>query len=117
VHRSQTAPDLPPTRLRAEDRAQGFHMSLRASTIAAIDALKCEAWPLARGVPHWRGEARRFRGDARDRFTPSMRQRLDVAALYRRALDALPDKMDGQDSLPVPTVCPFATVEELFGEP
>ena len=40
---------------------------------------KAEAWPSSRDVPHWRAEAVAHRGDARDRFTPSMRQRIDVA--------------------------------------
>jgi hypothetical protein len=31
---------------------------------------------------HWRGEIVAFRGEAADRFAPSMRQRIDMAALY-----------------------------------
>ena len=49
---------------------------------ALILMLKAEAWPLSRDVPHWRAEARRFRDDAAEAFTPSMRQRIDLAALY-----------------------------------
>jgi hypothetical protein len=40
--------------------------------------LKAEAWPLSPQVPHWRAEARGQRGDARDRFAPSMAQRIGV---------------------------------------
>jgi hypothetical protein len=49
---------------------------------ALIHRLTAAAWPLALAVPHWEAEARVFRGDARRRFVPSMRQRLDLAALY-----------------------------------
>jgi len=77
--------------------------------------LKAEAWPLMSYVPHWRAEARGFRGDAAEAFTPSMRQRIDVAELYRRALARLPDTVDGQPPLPVPTACPV-TLDELLGE-
>lgn len=77
--------------------------------------LKAEAWPLSREAPGWRAEARRFRGDAVDRFSPSMRQRINLAALYRRALRAMPETIDGQAPLPVPETCPV-TLDELLGE-
>jgi len=73
---------------------------------ALIHDLKCEAWPLISYVPHWRAEARVARGDAADAFAPSMRPHVDVEALYRRALRGLPDTIDGQPPLPVPSTCP-----------
>lgn len=82
---------------------------------AVIHMLKSEGWPLSREVPHWQAEARRFRGDAADRFAPSMRQRIDMARLYQRALRGMPDTIDGQASLPVPTECPV-TLDELLGD-
>ncbi len=82
---------------------------------ALVHDLKAEAWPLSRDVPHWRAEARRFRGDAASRFAPSMTQRLDLAKIYRRALRAMPDTIDGQPPLPVPPVC-AVTLDELIGE-
>ena len=63
---------------------------------ALAHTLKAEAWPLARDAPHWHAEARRFRGDAAARFVPSMRQRLDIAKLYRRALRAVPATARGE---------------------
>jgi hypothetical protein len=51
-------------------------------------------------------EARLFCRQARRRFVPSMRQRIDPASLYGDALAALPDAMDGQLPLPVPDACP-----------
>src|SRR3954462_14570142 len=77
--------------------------------------LKAEAWPLSREVSGWRAEARRFRGDAAARFTPAMRQRLDLGKIYRRALRAMPDQIDGQLPLSVPPTCPV-TLDELLAE-
>ena len=77
--------------------------------------LKAEAWPLSREVPHWRAEARGFRAQARRRFTASMRQRIDVADLYRVALAGVPETMDGLAPLPVPRACPV-TLDELLGD-
>ena len=47
--------------------------------------LKVAAWPAARDVDHWLGEVRLFRVQARRRCVPSMRQRLDLAALAAKA--------------------------------
>jgi hypothetical protein len=80
-----------------------------------IPMLKAEAWPLSRDVPHWQAEARVFRRQARRRFTPSMRQRLDLADIYQDALHGLPDTIDGQPPLPVPAVCPV-TLDELLAD-
>ncbi len=44
-----------------------------------------------------------------------MRQRLDLARIYRRALRGLPDTIDGQPPLPVPEMCPV-TLEELLSD-
>ena len=82
---------------------------------ALLHRLKIEAWPLSRDVPHWQAEARGFRDDAAARFAPSMRARLDLAQIYRRALRRMPETMDGQPPLPVPAVCP-ATLDELLAE-
>jgi hypothetical protein len=80
-----------------------------------VHDLKAETWPLSRDVPHWRAEARRHRFDAAEAFTPSMRQRIDLAKLYRQAIKLLPETMDGQPPLPVPVECPV-TLDELLGE-
>jgi hypothetical protein len=82
---------------------------------ALLHDLKAEAWPLSPEVPHWRAEARGQRDDARAAFTPSMTQRMDVAALYRRALRRMPETIDGQPPLPVPEVCPV-TLDEVLAE-
>lgn len=81
---------------------------------ALLHDLKCTAWPLASYVPHWRAEIRGFRDDAARSYSPSMRQKIDVAELYRQAMRRMPESVDGQPPLPVPDVCP-ATLDELLG--
>jgi hypothetical protein len=82
---------------------------------ALLYDLKIEAWPVFRDVPHWRAEARGQRDDARSAFTPSMAQRIDLPARYRRALRRLPETVDNQPPLPVRETCPV-TLAELLAE-
>jgi len=63
--------------------------------------LKADAWPLFRDAPSWRTDAIDFRRQARRRFVPSMRQKIDVAELYADALAAVPETIDGQPLLPM----------------
>ena len=83
---------------------------------ALLHDLRCAAWPDSREVQHWRAEARGFRDDAAEALTPSMRQRIDVPDLYRRAVGRLPETMDGQRQLPLPEPCP-ATLDQMLGMP
>jgi hypothetical protein len=76
--------------------------------------LKAEAWPLCRDAPSWRADAIDFRQQARRRFTPSMRQRIDVTALYADAMRALPESLDGLPPLPIQSELP--TLDELLSE-
>jgi Domain of unknown function DUF29 len=78
--------------------------------------LKAEAWPLSRDAPNWRADAIDFRQQARRRFAPSMRQKIDVAGLYTDAVRALPESIDEVPPLRVPAVCPV-TLEELLASP
>jgi len=82
---------------------------------ALLHMLKAEAWPLSRDAPTWRADAIRFRADAADRYTPSMRQRLDLDRVFRQALRALPDSIDGQPPSPVPEICP-RTLDDLLSD-
>jgi hypothetical protein len=84
--------------------------------LTLLQMLKPRGWPNAPYVPHWQGEARRFRGEAIDRCSPSLRQRLDLAKIYRRALQALPPTIDGQPPLPLPQSCPVSLDELLRDE-
>ena len=76
--------------------------------------LKAEAWPLSRDAPNWRADAIDFRRQARDAFTPSMRQKIDVAELHADAMAALPETQDGVSPLPIQTEIP--TLDELLAD-
>jgi hypothetical protein len=77
--------------------------------------LKAEAWPLSQDAPSWRADAVDFRQQAARRFAPSMRQKINLAKLYRQAVKSLPKTMDGQAPLPVQEVCPV-TLDELLSD-
>lgn len=82
---------------------------------ALLHMLKAEAWPLSSEVPHWQAEARGFRADAADRYVPSMRQRINLARIYRLARRGLPETIDRQPPLPTPEICPV-TLDELLSD-
>jgi hypothetical protein len=92
-----------------------LHAVMSHLRLALLHDLKAEAWPLSRDAPHWRAEARLHRDQARDRFTPSMAQRIDVAKLYRQARRGMPDTIDGTLPLPVPAACPV-TLEAMLSD-
>ena len=79
--------------------------------------LKAEAWPLSRAAPSSRADAIDFRRQARRRFVPSMRHRINVASLYADALAAMPATIDGQPPLPMSEVCTVTLDELLSDEP
>ena len=95
---------------RSELRAVESHL-----VQALLHDLKAMAWPGSREVPHWRAEARVRRDEARAAFTPSMAQRIDLAKLYRRALQGLPRAIDGRAPRPVPGIC-SVTLDDLLKE-
>jgi hypothetical protein len=82
---------------------------------AIVHLLKAHAWPDCRDAPNWRADSMRFRGDAAARFVPSLRQRLALARIWRRALRAMPDTIDGVALPPLPDTCPY-TFDELLSE-
>ena len=91
--------------------------AVRSLLIQAIaHEMKCAAWPASREVPGWRAEARRFRIDAADAFSPSMRGRIDVADLCAKARRILPETIDGQAPLPTPDDRPPPTLDELLAD-
>src|ERR1700733_11994192 len=61
--------------------------------------LKAEAWSLSIDAPSWRADPIDFRRQARRRFVPSMRQKIDLAGLYADALAAMPETIDGTPPL------------------
>ncbi|MBV8613272.1 MAG: DUF29 domain-containing protein [Acetobacteraceae bacterium] len=113
---NDASPDWPNVIEEIEDVGRSSLRAVRSLlTRALVHMLKAEAWPLSRDAPHWRAEARLFRREARDEFSPSMRQRVDLARLYANALAALPETIDGQPPLPVPAEC-SVTLDALLSE-
>ena len=80
---------------------------------ALTHMLKAEGWPLSRDAPNWLADSRAFRAQARRRFAPSMRQRIDLNGLYADARSGLPETMDNQAPLPLTAECPV-TLDELL---
>ena len=81
-----------------------------------VHLLKVRGWPDSPSLAHWRGEIGSFQKNAARRFAPSMRQRIDLAKLYRDAVEQLVGvDYDGVAPLAWPAVCPF-TVDELLTE-
>jgi hypothetical protein len=83
---------------------------------AFVHDLKAQAWPHSREVESWRGDARGFRAQARRKYRSSMRRRLDIAGIYRDALEALPATLDGLPPESVPQECPVS-LDELLAAP
>ena len=77
--------------------------------------LKAEAWPLSRDAATWKADAIDFRRQARRRFVPSMRHRIDLVGLYADALAAMPETIDGQPPQSVPERC-SVTLDELLSD-
>ena len=104
----------------AEEIEDVGRSSLRACRSQLLQALlhdlKAKVWPLSRDAPHWRSEARVARINAADAYAPSMRQHIDVADLYAKALRAMPETVDGEPPLPVPQTCPM-TLDDLLSDP
>ena len=50
-----------------------------------IHAIKCAVDPEAPSLTHWLDEIDTWQGDLADRMTPSMRRKIDLDALWRRA--------------------------------
>jgi hypothetical protein len=93
-----------------------LHRAESLLTQALRHRLKIMAWPSSPEVPHWQEEATLFQMDAARAFQESMRQRLDVALIYRRARHRFPQQIDRQPPLPLPESCPV-TLDELLTGP
>ena len=74
--------------------------------------LKIHASPNSDARNHWLGEIVVFQAEATERFSPSMRQRIDIERLYATALKQL-QTIDS--SLKLPQVNPF-TLDDLLTE-
>ncbi len=82
-----------------------------------VHLLKHHAWPGSQYTAHWRAETRGFLAQGRRYFSPSMRQRIDLAGIYRHALAQVRDTLgDASEPLPLPDACPFALDDLLAGD-
>jgi hypothetical protein len=76
--------------------------------------LKLRGWPDLSAGHHWRADIVAFQTDAERRFAPSMRQRIDLEKLYKRALRQIEvTRYDGRPALTPPTMCPV-TLDQLL---
>jgi hypothetical protein len=81
---------------------------------ALAHLLKLHAWPESPAAAHWRGEAVGFLADARDRFSPSMRHRIEIADLYRAASDQVRAEATApHEAPPLSAACPL-TLDDLL---
>ncbi len=83
---------------------------------AMVHLLKLHAWPESEAAGHWRSEAVGFLADARDRFAPSMRQRIGLGELYPAALRGVRAGAGGGVVVALPEVCPFQLDDLLAGD-
>jgi hypothetical protein len=87
--------------------------SVRSYLMRAMEHdLKAHCWPENPHAAEWQAEARRFRDEAAERYSRSMRQRIDLEKLYRRAVWILPTEIEGLAPRPVPDACPY-TLDDL----
>jgi hypothetical protein len=82
-----------------------------------IHLLKLQGWPDCTAREHWHNELDVFQDEAAERFTPAMRQRIDPAALYEKALRMVRKmRIDGAPPGNLPPACPFILDDLLTGE-
>ena len=82
-----------------------------------VHAVKAAAAPGTDRVPHWLDEMGVFPQAALRAFAPSMRQRLDLPMIWRRAARQAERSLRrfGATPPPLPVACPF-TLDELLDD-
>jgi hypothetical protein len=81
-------------------------------TRALEHIMKIHGWPQSQSVNHWKIEALAFLLDAEHPLSPSMRNRIDMARLYRRAARLISKmRIDDSAPVPIPAVCPFVLAD------
>lgn len=81
--------------------------------LVILHLLKVNAWPDSEACNHWRGEIVGFQAEAVKRYSPSMRERVDLAKEYASAVKQLRTENPG---LGVPPDNAFTLDELLEGE-
>ncbi|MBC7799051.1 MAG: DUF29 domain-containing protein [Gemmatimonadaceae bacterium] len=81
---------------------------------AIVHLMKLAIWPDKSSAEHWRDETYVFLRDTQQAFTPSMRERLDLAREYRAAMIELNRKSEhGRVGPWLPQTCPY-TLDDLL---
>ncbi len=81
-----------------------------------VHLLKIHGWPNNPAMDRWRGEVVSFQSDVEQRFSSSMRQRIDLGSLYARAVKELAHaRFDGISPRVWPADCPVS-LDQLLGE-
>jgi hypothetical protein len=79
-----------------------------------VHLLKLRGWPELDAEQHWRAEIVAFQTGLERRFAPSMRQRIDLAKLYSRAVRQIELLRHGGKPAPAsPPDCPV-TLDQLL---
>jgi hypothetical protein len=84
---------------------------------ALIHLLKLYLAPRSRSASHWRDEIDTFLADARDCFSPSMRQQIDLPEIFDDVLFRLRAGRISQSNPPLPVTCPFVLDDLLTKRP
>ena len=84
---------------------------------ALIHLLKLHAWPENTAAAHWRGETISFLVDATDAFSPSMRNKIEMAVEYRRALHRVRAEGGDLDEPLLPATCSLTLDDLLTDDP
>ena len=83
-----------------------------------VHVLKIQASPDDTAVNHWKTEIVAFQDNAQLRFTPSMRQKIDLAMLYGKAIRRLRIADGGNKTpRPWPEANPFTLDQLLNADP
>lgn len=81
-----------------------------------VHLLELHGWPDSGSANHWRQEVMAFQADAEQRFAPSMRQAIDLDALYARAVRQVRGvDIDGAAPRAWPAACPVG-LDALFND-
>jgi hypothetical protein len=124
IRRLGERPSLVPNDLDIENVAEEIE-SVGRSELAAVESylelillhlIKLGAEPDAEAARHWRSEILGLDARMRRRYSPSMRQRIDLDGLWRSAREqailAYGEAQNERLSL-IPTACPFALDDSL----
>jgi hypothetical protein len=82
-----------------------------------VHLLKLRGWPDLEPEQHWRAEIDAFQAGLERRFTPSMRQRIDLEKIHARAVRQIGlIQYGGKPALAPPATCPV-TLDQLLSVP